>query len=221
MWKLLLTAASLSIASPVLAQSVTPYSGPAIPTAELEALRAQTADAKAKADDAKAKADKAASDAAAANTAAENKVSPADLNAVVSTLNSKIPVPRTAVPMAETPLGAAGTAGVYLPGDAQLPRITRAGSCALAASVCTITWNPAFPAGTNVNIVLTPIWNGTSPVMCNVTGTPTITSVSIKCWAQQTISLNLSTITAGINIIPFTSATDGVVIMATGLPKTQ
>jgi hypothetical protein len=58
-------------------------------------------------------------------------------------------------------------------------------------------------------------------IMCNTTATPTTTTASIKCWTIQTTTLTLALITAGLNLVPATTAPSGTVVQIVALPPTQ
>lgn len=164
------------------------------------------------------------------SSATAQVVSPAPIDtksvatkADIAALQAAMPQPATTVPPIEVPAGTVGTAGTYRPADSAMPRITRAGSCALSASgTCTVTWSLALPASANSpNVIVTPINTGSQPISCNLTAVPTATSASIRCWTSQTTSLTLPIVTAGLTLAPNVAAAPGTVVQVTALPATQ
>ena len=129
--------------------------------------------------------------------------------------------PGDTVPPPEVVGGQIGAQVLYARADHTHPRITRATTCTLdAAGTCSITW--ASPLPTAPVIGMSPV-NPTAAqaIMCNTTATPTTTTVSIKCWVIQTTLLNLSIITAGLNLVPATTASAGTVIQVIALQTSQ
>lgn len=122
--------------------------------------------------------------------------------------------------------GAPGTDTRYALANHSHPRISRTGSCVLSASgTCTITWTTAFPAGVSPVMLGDPVAVNTGaaqPIDCDVTSTPTITGVSVKCWQSQNSILSLSIVTSGITVAPFGSTTlSGVTVTASAIPASQ
>lgn len=142
------------------------------------------------------------------------------VNGVAPDVNGNIalpmPTPSGSIPSNETIGGAVGASAAYMRADAQIPRISRAGSCVLNASgVCTITW--VSPLSVAPNIILQPISSGSMPVSCNVTAAPTTTTVSVRCWTAQTVTVSI----LGAVVAPFTTAASGITVQATAIPPTQ
>lgn len=145
----------------------------------------------------------------------------ADVSAALSAVQATIPTAASAVPPIEAVGGAIGTAGTYRPASAVQPRITRATNCTLdATGSCSVTWATALTAAPT--IVTTPI-NPTAAaaIMCNSTATPTTTGAAIKCWTIQSTTLTLAIVTAGLNLVPATTAAAGTVVQVIALPPTQ
>lgn len=154
---------------------------------------------------------------ASAQVAYPPGVSPSDL----ATVQASIPTPATAVPGVEAVGGAAGSANTFRRGDAIQPRITRAANCTLdSGGSCSITWASALAVAPT--IVTTPVNpTATQAYMCNTTSTPTTTTVAIKCWSLQTTTLSLAIVTAGLNLVPATTAPAGTVVQVIAIPPTQ
>lgn len=161
MIRMIFAAVALLSAAPATAQVVTSVDPSQVAKkADLDAMRQQV---------------QAAADAAA------QTVKQSDLSAAVSAIQATIPRARTAAPMQETVGGVAGTAGTYLPGDAQAPRITRAGLVTTnsTAGAWSVTWAAPLPSAP-VTLPI-PINTTTNPVICNV-ATTTATGASGRCW---------------------------------------
>lgn len=130
-------------------------------------------------------------------------------------------IPGDTIPPSETTSGQIGGQANYARSDHIHPRITRATTCVLdATGSCTITWATPLPSAPTIGT--TPI-NPTAAqaIMCNTTATPTATSVSIKCWTIQTTLLSLAIITAGLNLVPATTAPAGTNIQVIALQPSQ
>ncbi len=141
-----------------------------------------------------------------------NVATKAELTAV----QAAMPVAGTQISPSEVVGGSVTGAGVYAPIMHSHPRITRAGSCTTgAAGTCTITWGT--PLTVAPNVVLEPINSGSQPVECNSTSAPTTTSVSIKCWTAQSVTVSL----LGAVVAPFVTTPSGITVQATAIPPTQ
>lgn len=152
---------------------------------------------------------------------AQTFVSPGVSSSDLAAVQALIPTPASTVATAETVGGAAGTGATYRRGDAVPPRITRATNCTLDSNgTCSVTWATALSGAPQ--IIATPV-NPTASqaIMCNTTATPTTTAASIKCWTIQTTSLTLAIVTAGLNLVPATTATAGTVVQIIAIPPTQ
>lgn len=131
-----------------------------------------------------------------------------------------LPQPNTAIPPPEAVGGAVGTAVTYLRSDAIPPRITRATNVVTGAGgTFSGTWGSALSAVPT--LILTPISNGSSAVACQLTALPTTTTFAGQCWTSQTTTLNLSIITAGLNLNPFAAAASGIPVQVIAIPPTQ
>lgn len=49
----------------------------------------------------------------------------------------------------------------------------------------------------------------------------TLPTVAIKCWTIQSTTLTLAIVTAGINLVPATTAPSGTVVQIIAIPPTQ
>ncbi|HIV78080.1 MAG TPA: hypothetical protein H9899_11220 [Candidatus Sphingomonas excrementigallinarum] len=158
--------------------------------------------------------------AQAAADAAAQAVKPADLSAAIGALQASIPRARTTAPMQEAVGGAAGTAGTYLPGDAQAPRITRAG--VVLTSTSTGSWSIAWATPLTATPVTLPIpINATStPVVCNV-ATSTATGASGRCWYSRTLPATLTAVTALVSYDVFGAPANGISVQVLAIPVTQ
>lgn len=195
---LVISALILVIACPATAQVVID-TRPPVTKADVDAMRQQA---------------QAASDAAA------QAVKQADLTAAISAVQAAIPRARTTTPMQEAVGGVAGTAGTYLPGDAQAPRITRAGVVTTnsTAGTWTVTWATALPSPP-VTLPI-PINTTTNPVICNVT-TTTATGASGRCWYGRTLPATLAALTALVSYDVFGSPATGISVQVLAIPVTQ
>jgi hypothetical protein len=195
---LVISALILAIACPAKAQVVIETRAP-VTKADVDAMRQQA---------------QAASDAAA------QAVKQADLTAAISAVQAAIPRARTTTPMQEAVGGAAGTAGTYLPGDAQAPRITRAGVVTTnsTAGAWTVTWATALPSPP-VTLPI-PINTTTNPVICNVT-TTTATGASGRCWYGRTLPATLAALTALVSYDVFGAPATGISVQVLAIPVTQ
>lgn len=193
-----LTALLISVASPVEAQVVIETRAP-VTKSDVDAMRQQ---------------------AQAASEAAAQAVKQADLNAAITAVQAAIPRARTTTPMQEAVGGVAGTAGTYLPGDAQAPRITRAGVVITnsTAGAWTVTWATALPSPP-VTLPI-PINTTTNPVICNVT-TTTATGASGRCWYGRTLPATLAALTALVSYDVFGSPATGISVQVLAIPVTQ
>ncbi len=156
----------------------------------------------------------------AAADAAALTVKQSDLNAAIAAVQAAIPRARTTTPMQEAVGGAAGTAGTYLPGDAQVPRITRAGVVTTnsTAGAWAVTWATALPSPP-VTLPI-PINTTTNPVICNVT-TTTATGASGRCWYGRTLPATLTALTALVSYDVFGAPATGISVQVLAIPVTQ
>lgn len=157
-------------------------------------------------------------DAAAA--AAASAVKPADLQAALAAIQTTIPKARTTTPMQEAVGGVIGSAGTYLPGDAQIPRITRAGTVSTNSSTgaWAVTWvTPLASAPVTLPIPINPSSN---PVICNVT-TTTATGATGRCWYGRTLPATLTAITSLISYDVFGAPATGISVQVLAIPATQ
>ncbi len=193
-----LTALLISVASPVEAQVVIETRAP-VTKSDVDAMRQQ---------------------AQAASEAAAQAVKQADLNAAITAVQAAIPRARTTTPMQEAVGGVAGTAGTYLPGDAQAPRITRAGVVITnsTAGAWALTWATALPSPP-VTLPI-PINTTTNPVICNVT-TTTATGASGRCWYGRTLPATLTALTALVSYDVFGAPATGISVQVLAIPVTQ
>lgn len=168
----------------------------------------------------KAEVDAMRQQAQAAADAASQAVKPADLSAAISAIQASIPRARTTTPMQEAVGGAAGTAGTYLPGDAQAPRITRAGT--VLTSTSNGSWSIAWAVPLAAAPVTLPIpINATStPVVCNV-ATSTASGATGRCWYSRTLPATLTAVTSLISYDVFGAPANGISVQVLAIPVTQ
>lgn len=126
--------------------------------------------------------------------------------AALSVVQAAMPQPSAIIPPTDTNTGAIGSSPAYARADSIRPRITRSMSVTLASDGTAMadwtTHGGALSAAAIV--VLTPIYastTGNAP-KCWLTGAPTTTAAAIKCVLENAsaLSLNLSIITAGLNL---------------------
>ena len=196
--RMILFLISLLVATPAAGQVVMD-ARPAATKAEVDAMRQQ---------------------APAAADAASQAVKPADLSAAISAIQASIPRARTTTPMQEAVGGAADTAGTYLPGDAQAPRITRAGT------VLTSTSNGSWSIAWAVPLAATPVTlpipvNATStPVVCNV-ATSTASGATGRCWYSRALPATLTAVTSLVSYDVFGAPANGISVQVLAIPVTQ
>ena len=135
----------------------------------------------------------------------------------VQAIQNQIPQPAASVPPAETVGGASGAASTYRRSDAVQPRITRSTTVTLDASgTATFDWTSQGALSTPVQLILTPIYTGTSVPICYATAV-SATSGSIKCMMVSTANLTLALVTAGLNL--FGASASGMQVGIVALPK--
>lgn len=156
-----------------------------------------------------------------ANAIAQVAYPPAVQQSDLAAVQAQIPTVASTVPPIEAVGGAPGSPGTYRPGNAVQPRITRATNCTLdSTGSCTVTWATALTAAPQ--IIATPVNpSGSQAMICNTTATPTLTGASIKCWVMQTTTLTLGIVTAGLSLIPATTAPASTVVQIIAIPPTQ
>lgn len=142
--------------------------------------------------------------------------------AEVAVVQANACAPASTVPPMEAVTASAGSASDCRRADAVQPRISRTGSCTLAANgACSGSWDGGnFPAGATVHPVgdPTPVNAGAQPITCNYTATPTVSGFALKCWTGQSSVLSLSLVTTGTTVLPFATPAAGIVVKATAIP---
>ena len=134
-------------------------------------------------------------------------------------LRSDLPPAAASPPAPETIGGASGASTAYMRADANMPRITRAGTFTVgSAGVLSGSW--AAPLSTAPNIVFTPIAGSGSRITCELTSAPTATGFTGRCWQDQQVTVNSTTILGGLNVGP-AYAPSGTQVQAIALPPTQ
>ncbi|RDE06527.1 hypothetical protein DVW87_02115 [Sphingomonas aracearum] len=147
--------------------------------------------------------------------------------AAAAQVQAAVPQPATTVGSAEMVGGQVGTATTYKRGDWVPARISRTGSCVLAASnACMAAWTSAFAVGTAPVMLGDPVAINTAalqPIDCDITGAPTATGVPVKCWIAQSSALTLTALTAGkIDVLPFGAASlAGTTVTVSAIPPSQ
>lgn len=90
----------------------------------------------------------------------------------------------------------------------------------ISGGTFTGTWPTAFPVAPS--IVLVPIVTGANAVECELTATPSTTGFQGRCWtASSGVTLNLSIITAGINLAPNAASAAGIPVEVIGMSPSQ
>lgn len=153
--------------------------------------------------------------------AAQTVIQPAASAGDITAIQALIPQPASTVAPMETVTGSAGTAATFRRSDAAPVRISRAQIVTtVTGGTFSGTWTSAFP--NNPALVLTPIVTGGSAVACELTAVPTMTTFQGRCWtASSTVALNLTVITAGLNLAPNAASPAGVQVLVTGVPLSQ
>jgi hypothetical protein len=135
----------------------------------------------------------------------------------VQAIQNQIPLPAASVPPPEVVGGSIGAASTYRRGDAVQPRITRSTTVTLdVTGTATFDWTAQGALVTPVQLILTPIYTGTSVPICYATAV-SATAGSIKCMMVSTANLTLALVTAGLNL--FGASASGMQVGIVALPK--
>jgi hypothetical protein len=139
--------------------------------------------------------------------------------AVVAT----IPTPASTIPNMGPLNGSTGTAATYVPSDSHIPLPSQYINTTVAANC---TWSVTFARTmtTSSPIVIAQLLlpsGATLPIPCQALAR-SATGASGLCFPAQTTTLNLSIITAGLNLSPFgTTCTAGTPVMVAASENTQ
>lgn len=143
------------------------------------------------------------------------------VDGALSVMASGIPTAASTTPPTDIDGGSVGVVtGQFMRPDAARPRITRAGVVTLDAGGLGTFSYASLPMAANAVAQLTPIYSGTGIPKCWVTAAASTTAVSVKCVLETaTTLLNLSIITAGINLNINQGVVSGMQVNVVVLPK--
>lgn len=129
------------------------------------------------------------------------------------------PLPSADAPPSEVLTAVRGASDRYAREDHGHARMTRS-MVVTTGSGGTFSGTWSSPLAQAPVIVMTPVSASTS-IDCQLTAAPTVNGFAGRCWSAQTTTLNLSIITAGLNLNPVASTASGVQIHVVALPPSQ
>lgn len=131
-----------------------------------------------------------------------------------------MPQPSDVIPPADTVTGAIGIdVSRYQLADAARPRLSRAKLISLDGTGAGTFDYSSLPMPANSTAMVAPVYSGSGIPKCWTVGAASTTSVSIKCVVENaTTLLNLSIITAGLNLNINTGSLSGLQANVVVLP---